>query len=468
MDYLTNFYKSKAESLQEKINFLEKQLSDLNEQAPPARSFRAGDTSQAAWSEQELRERSRNIKKGGLFQKVSDEEQSQEWKDIQAELARREKKKTEKPEPKVETKVEPKPQAKIAPKPVETKEKPAPTRKPTEVPSAVATKKEVEQAQKVADTTQKPTALPTDVGPGRMHMTDMEGRPVSVEPKGAEVAQGTYSAKPDWAKEKAKPSTGIELDPKAAVLGIGGGLVAGKAITDIVNRQRGQGMAPKTPEAKVAPKAVEAPAKVTVPAEVPEKPVPQGAYSTKDGKVIVKGKPTVAERAALGRDLLRARMAQKTGAAPEAEVKPGDMSTKSGKVVNKGSEVTSKLKKFGKGLAHGAGTVGAAIAGEMAVEKGLEALGVENEHIKGVVAPTVGWAAGEGAIATGMGLARGLGMGAALAAGSAAAIPAAVYGAMAYPSYKAAEASMAAMKKEAESIHRGGSATKPRFVGPKY
>ena len=193
-----------------------------------------------------------------------------------------------------------------------------------------------------------------------------------------------------------------------------------------------------------------------------------------------------ANRAALDRDLQRAKAAldtnkpmnfEKPGTqakaevkpnVPEAQVKPGDVSTKGGKVVSKGSQVSSKVGKLMKGGAKVAGSIGAALGGEMAVEKGLEALGVENEHIKGVVAPTVGWAAGEGALATALGLARGVGMGAALAAGGAAAVPAAVYGALAYPSYKAAEASQAAMEKEAERIKKAGSATRARFIGPKY
>jgi hypothetical protein len=55
-----------------------------------------------------------------------------------------------------------------------------------------------------------------------------------------------------------------------------------------------------------------------------------------------------------------------------------------------------------------------------------------------------------------------------VAGGAAAAVPAAIYGALAYPSYKAAEASKAAMEKEAQRIRETGSATKARFTGPKY
>jgi hypothetical protein len=87
MDYLTRFYKNQSEILAEKVKVLEEML--LSEASPPDRNFRKGDTSQSAWSTSELESRAGKIKKGGIFQQVDDKDQSQEWKDIQAELASR-------------------------------------------------------------------------------------------------------------------------------------------------------------------------------------------------------------------------------------------------------------------------------------------------------------------------------------------------------------------------------------------
>jgi len=49
-------------------------------------------------------------------------------------------------------------------------------------PSAVPTAAEVKKAQAIADKTGLPTALPTNVAPGTMNMTDMDGNPIAVQP----------------------------------------------------------------------------------------------------------------------------------------------------------------------------------------------------------------------------------------------------------------------------------------------
>jgi hypothetical protein len=113
---------------------------------------------------------------------------------------------------------------------------------------------------------------------------------------------------------------------------------------------------------------------------IPEKPLP--AETTIDGKQVSRGPGSVADRAALGRDRLRARADAAKAAAAEAsaqgqakptaqaaevkapevkapEVQAGSFSTKDGKVVTpkaagqviKGAEVTSKVAKLGRGVA---------------------------------------------------------------------------------------------------------------------
>lgn len=90
MNHLTNFYKHRSEVLAEQIKILENKLKRLHEDAPQS-TFVPGGKDQPVWSDQALQDRARSIKKGGLLQKVKDEDQSQEYKDIQAELGRRSK-----------------------------------------------------------------------------------------------------------------------------------------------------------------------------------------------------------------------------------------------------------------------------------------------------------------------------------------------------------------------------------------
>lgn len=118
--------------------------------------------------------------------------------------------------------------------------------------------------------------------------------------------------------------------------------------------------------------------------------------------------------------------------------------------------------RFGTGLA-------AAIGGEAAVDKALEAMGIENETVRGVVAPALGWAAGEGAVAGGAALLGGAGLAGAAAAAAPAAATAGLMGALSYPMYKAGEATKAAHTREAEQFAKTGSPSQVRrFTGPKF
>ncbi len=511
MDHLTNLYRNRAETLAAKVKYLEEQLSLLNEATPPATAFRAGDKSQAAWSDLELENRARSIKKGGLFQKVTDEEQSQEWKDIQAELGRRK-------QPKAETKTE----TGVRTVPVGPGEGSGIRKVPgTEAPSGSVPKQPMVQpkSEKIAlpepkgplDTgRQRPQPAPQPVvgGPGAG----------SVSPKKAETAAAETGKEETWS-----------MDPKLAVGAIGAGLYLGNKVAERFARQRGGPAAPAEPTKAPAPKAPEAtktqagktPApeapkpkvgeKVRVPGsmqkgtylfdlpaqakwtmnppewemkarekfgvpqtsvgpqkpfskpgleraagtpmtgEIPERPLP--AETTIGGKPVAKGKGTVADRAAVGRDLLRARAeaakavadAKAKAVAPaiqqtpaEPTVKQGDMSTKEGKVVSAktkpstGAEVTSKWAKL-LPAAKFATTLGTGFAIEPAVRKGVQALGIENETAKEVATSAGTWGTAE-ALTTGAfnmlkgaGL-RGVGSAFLQGAGWGAAIPLAMQG----------------------------------------
>lgn len=89
MNNLTNFYRNKSEVLAEQIKILENQLKQLEENAP-ASVFKAGAQGQQAFSDDQLRDQMRQHKKSSLFKTYKDEEQTQEYRDAQAELARRE------------------------------------------------------------------------------------------------------------------------------------------------------------------------------------------------------------------------------------------------------------------------------------------------------------------------------------------------------------------------------------------
>ena len=89
MDYLTNFYKNKAQILSEQVARLEAQLAALQEDAP-ASTFSGTGQGQQTFSDEQLRDQMRQHKRTGLFgAQVDDDKQDQEYRDASAELNRR-------------------------------------------------------------------------------------------------------------------------------------------------------------------------------------------------------------------------------------------------------------------------------------------------------------------------------------------------------------------------------------------
>lgn len=167
MDYLTKFYKNQAEVLTEQIKFLEMQLNALMESEAPASTFSGTGAGQQRFSDEELETQMRKHKRSGfLGAEIADEKQSREYLDAKAELERRR-----------GAKPAPAPARQAAPRP------PVEQMGPVGSPSAVPTRTEVQRTQAVADETGLPTALPTNVRPGTMGMEDMDGRPISVQPR---------------------------------------------------------------------------------------------------------------------------------------------------------------------------------------------------------------------------------------------------------------------------------------------
>jgi hypothetical protein len=158
---------------------------------------------------------------------------------------------------------------------------------------------------------------------------------------------------------------------------------------------------------------------------------------------------------------------QKAATQAPAEAKPASepkapAQTSPGSKASTWMNAAKGVGRFGTGLA-------AAIGGEAAVDKALEAMGIENETVRGVVAPALGWAAGEGAVAGGAALLGGAGLAGAAAAAAPAAATAGLMGALSYPMYKAGEATKAAHTREAEQFARTGSPSQVRrFTGPKF
>ena len=423
MDQITNLYKNRAEALLEQVNFLENKLKNLQEQEKTepkyGRGKKAGfgasgsvfgeeeidytggniDPKTGAWSassggaaiadteagDTEIKERMRKIAKGGgIFEKgVEKTEQTAAYKEMAGELERRRQAREA---------------AKSGVKTVaSTGDKGGTQKVPgTEAPSGRVAKQpmQIPDSGKIAVT--PPTGPAGTGGPG-----DTSRAPARPQPM----------AQPTVATGKKQDDAGI--DPKLIVLGLAGAAYGGKKVYDYYARQRdgvGKAQEPAKPGAKpqepakpiakaqepakpgakpqepAKPGTVKAPepTKPTTPeaqkpavgTKVAEPAIADGSYSTKEGKIVTPKKtaPSVAERAALGRDLLRARMAQRTQEVaeptygqqkpaseakpnvPETQVKPGDISTKGGQVVSKGSSVSSKaanlLAKSGKGLLH--------------------------------------------------------------------------------------------------------------------
>lgn len=162
MDYIAKLYKHRAEQLQEQVNQLEKLIQDLQEEAPLF-TFKKGAQNQPYMSDDELRKQMTWHKTSGLFgAEVAYDKQSQEYRDAKEELDRR--------------------AAEAAKKTQDDAAAAAKKKEETERRSAVPTAQETKKAQEVADKTGIPTALPTNVRPGTMSMTDMDGRPIAVQP----------------------------------------------------------------------------------------------------------------------------------------------------------------------------------------------------------------------------------------------------------------------------------------------
>lgn len=175
MDYLTNFYKNQAEQLQEQLSFLQSKLKSLQEGAfTPSWGGPAIPDSEAGTIE--LENMARQKKRTSLFGPVK---QSKEWEELNAEIQRRRGANNKPTDPKQMTAD---PDVQRGQFPVYPEVKPTEQLGPVGSPSAVPTKTEVEKTQKVADETGLPTALPTNVSMGGMHMTDMDGNPIYVTP----------------------------------------------------------------------------------------------------------------------------------------------------------------------------------------------------------------------------------------------------------------------------------------------
>jgi hypothetical protein len=399
MDYVARIYQNKALELQEQVNMLEAMLKDLQEAAPTAPKYGTekrqsgsgmGDSDKMvdwtggtvhdnkAWSQssggpaiadseagdKEIESRMRNLKKSGLFgAEISDDKQSAEYRELKGEQDRR------------------KAARAAASQPAKT---PTPANQSSGgsgTASGVPSGKEVKQTQQTADNTEKTTALPTNVTKTGSGLTDEDGRPISVSPKPTPVAPTTQN-------------NDDGIDPKLYVLGGAAALYGAKKLMDRMGRQRGTSPKPneapkateapkakeapkpnEAPKAKETPKATEAPKVKEAPKATPkvtEPVVEPGSYSTPEGKVVTpkKGAPSVAERSAMGRDALRARMAQKTGI-PMSFEGPGQAQTPAAAEAPKmtGGEVKPKVTK----AATGVDVAPSSTAGKATAEAGAKA-----------------------------------------------------------------------------------------------
>lgn len=613
MNHISNLYRLKAQELQEQVNHLEKLLQQLDENQAPAMVFSGTGKGQKAFSDEELEDQIRQNRRTGLFgAKVEDEKQNQAFKDAQAELARR--------RGAQQTAASTKPAPTAAPAQQTTTQQSgssavkgggvAPGRKPTEI---------------VADIPQQPDWLQGATKPLTLPGSFAGNRQQGAGSPGAAANQATGAGA--GAKQTGSGIGGKEIAAGVAAAGLGM-----KAVVDYIGRQRGQrgAVSPKPPtvervqpkgalppaEAKAgetkslpAPKeakALPAPGESTVPAAEAEFPNKAELETTVDGKQVSRKPPSVSDRAAMGRDLLRSRA--ETLMAPEP-AKPGsgfkqwqvgDEFFDSAKIVrdaqsgrfwkptqapvtniynlsgtselgfgamrntdrmespvfkrmrgesapqrdarilramerefpgstvpaegqpeyknwreaakdfkgpkaaeaaqraadrvvadvqatditqpSKAAETTAiqpasatkvsgkvdKLLQFGKGAAKFGTGLGAAIAGEHLTDKALQAMGIENETVRGIVAPTVGFAGGEALAAGGLALLGGAGLAGAGAVALPAAASGAVMGAMMYPTMKASEATKKAHEEEAKKFAKGKASEIRRFTGPKF
>jgi hypothetical protein len=92
MDYITRLYRSKAEQLQEQVNFLEAQLQHLAEFRGDDVNFSGTGQGQPTVSDEQLKDQMHKHKRTGFFNsEIADDKQSQEYRDAKAELERRSK-----------------------------------------------------------------------------------------------------------------------------------------------------------------------------------------------------------------------------------------------------------------------------------------------------------------------------------------------------------------------------------------
>ena len=280
MNHLTKLYQNKAIQLQEQIDFLEAQLKYMAEDAPPS-IFAGTGKGQQTFSDSQLEDQMYRHKRTGMFgAKIEDDKQNQEYKDAKAELDRR---RGAKPEPKPTT----------SPANVSGTNRSAPDVQR----DSTYTKPKTPSTRPTPDTLdlynlrkKEDSGLQGELNKG--FGTDWLGKSgkdnnivtKTKEPRGGDAI--SLNKNVEATKTIQDP---IGMDPKGLLLGVGGGLYAGNKIGEYINRQR-------TTE------------------------IPKGTYSTPEGKVVTpqKSRGTVAERAAMGRDLLRARMAQRPVSPPIA------------------------------------------------------------------------------------------------------------------------------------------------------
>ena len=166
MDYITRLYRSKAEQLQEQVNFLEAQLQQLAENSPPASTFSGAGKGQQTFNDEQLKDQMRQFKKSGFFgAEVGDDKQSQEYKDARDELARRSKPTKPDTQSQIIIRTPPMfPQAKAPAAPAPAKKAaPAPAPAKKAAPAPVPVKDE-------------PIAPPANASP-RVQATDADGKP---------------------------------------------------------------------------------------------------------------------------------------------------------------------------------------------------------------------------------------------------------------------------------------------------
>jgi len=141
-------------------------------------------------SDLELKNRMRDKKNTSIFNK--NPKQSKEYLELEAEANRRAAAKTQtqaptpapaiKPPAPTQVTPRPTPISTINPNPKIFRIDPPPITDKKPGPSALPTNKEIQKTQTTADTTGIPTALPTNVTPGTVGMTDMDGNPIVLQP----------------------------------------------------------------------------------------------------------------------------------------------------------------------------------------------------------------------------------------------------------------------------------------------